>query len=141
MLAFVTQHYKLALATGIIALLFAWMEWKYFWLKSKGISPVLAALFIERQHAAVWDLRPASDFLKAHIFNAQLMAYDQIMEFENTEDTKKPLILVATLEELNWEILTKVRQLGFTAIYHLEGGIENWQASHLPLVSQDTFST
>lgn len=132
LLEFVGHHWILFLALVVILALLI----PNLILGEKGsIGPLEATEMINRREAAVVDVRPAADFAKGHILNAQNIPMNgfrnQLAVLSRYKD--KPLILSCRSGSQSLAACAILRKEGFEEVYNLRGGILAWQAANLPL--------
>ena len=132
---FIQNHWMLFSAAGVVIALLIFEEMKD---KITGVSKLSAqniALLINRENALVIDLRKQQDFDNGHILNSMNIARDQ---FDNNTKIlephkEQPAILIDNPNGNTATIVTKLRNIGFTKIYTLDGGINSWKTAQLPL--------
>ncbi len=98
----------------------------------KTISPQLLGAFVSREKALVIDLRDTRDFNAGHISGSRNIPMLKLPEhLEELRALNVPVVMVC---ELGQTASAAVQQVGNSNLYRLEGGINNWRASGLPLV-------
>ena len=105
---------------------------------SKSLSPAQAVALINRKGAVVVDLREKKEFETGHIVdsvNIPLAKLDQRIT-ELGKHKEKPVILVCTLGQQSGQAGQKLQADGFGEVNRLAGGISEWKAQGLPLVSK-----
>lgn len=84
------------------------------------------------------DLRPSDQFQRGHLKFALSMDYEQDDFLENLRlrvPRNTPLILYCSTGKLSKEAQTYLSELGFTRVYYLVGGFEEWISQAKPYVS------
>lgn len=102
---------------------------------SRGISPAQATQLINREDAAVIDVRDAAEFAAGHLLNAiniPLGELDKrIGELDKLKD--KPVILNCQSGGRSSSGCDILRKAGFTQVHNLEGGIAAWEQAGMPI--------
>lgn len=127
------------------------------WILSTLFIVLLAAYFLTEQRksgaaisnhqltqltnnekAVIIDLRERDKFKEGHISGAKNIPeadIDQrITELKKHKD--KPIILVCNIGMNAKSVAKKLKLQGFDNIHRLQGGMGNWQADNLPVVSK-----
>ena len=105
----------------------------------KTIEHRTAVELINKQDAAVLDVRTVEEFAKGHIVNSHNLPVAQIEKGNTTEVDKhkeKPVVVVC---ESGMRAETAAGQLlkaGFTQVFVLKGGLAQWRASNLPVTKK-----
>lgn len=103
---------------------------------SKGsVGPLQATEMLNRQEAAIIDVRPAADFAQGHIINAVNIPMNG---FKNQLATLnkykgKPIIINCRSGAQSSVACGQLRKAGFEQVFNLQGGIMAWEAANLPL--------
>jgi rhodanese-related sulfurtransferase len=105
-------------------------------ISGKGLSPTEATIWINRRKAYVFDLRPEEAFKLGHLPGAKLVSPAELATgLEKMKlDRKHPVVLVCETGTQSRKALGQVRQLGFSEVAVLQGGVAAWKAAILPLV-------
>ncbi|HLF66969.1 MAG TPA: rhodanese-like domain-containing protein, partial [Gammaproteobacteria bacterium] len=99
------------------------------------VSPPQATQLINKENAIVIDLRDDLAYKKGHIIGAwhilpaQLLTHDKLLQQKTT-----PILLTCQNGFQSPALGGQLRKLGFTSVYCLAGGIDNWINSGLLLV-------
>lgn len=100
-----------------------------------SVDPIKATELINRQDAAVIDVRPAADFAKGHILNAVNVPFNgfknQMVALAKLKG--KPIIVNCRSGGQSMAACQQLRKGGFEEVYNLKGGILAWQEANLPL--------
>jgi len=85
---------------------------------------------------AVIDVRTPAEYQQGHIAGARLMDYYSSGFQRSLEqlDKTKTYLLYCRSGNRSGRTLKMIAGMGFGKVYHLEGGIRQWQAQGLPLV-------
>lgn len=105
-------------------------------ISGKGLSPTEATIWINRRKAHVLDLRSEEAFKIGHLPGAKLADVAKIEAVIEALklDRKRPLVLVCDTGAHSRKALAQVQKLGFVEVGVLEGGVQAWKTSALPLV-------
>ena len=107
-------------------------------ISGKGLSPTEATIWINRRKAHVLDLRSDDAYKAGHLPGAKsvnpasLSASIEGMKL----DRKHPVVLVCDTGSHSRKAIAEVKNLGFTEVGILEGGVQAWKIAALPLVKQ-----
>ena len=100
-----------------------------------SVDPVGATDLINHRDALVVDVRPAADFAKGHIINAQNVPMNgfknQIATLQKHKG--KPILISCRSGSQSSAACQQLRKAGFQEVFNLRGGILAWQSANLPL--------
>lgn len=137
-MAFAGLHPYLSLALVGLTLALVYNELAGYLSGVRRIGPAQLTALINRDNALVIDLRPTADFDKGHIAgakNVQMSQFDP--ENKQLAPAKAlPVVLVCKAGESASVAAKRLRKTGFSNVSVLEGGVQAWQASDLPLVKK-----
>jgi len=101
----------------------------------KRVSASEATLLINRQNAAVVDVRETAEWSSGHIPNARHIALGHlakhISEIDKLKD--KPVIVVCASGNRSTQGCRILKRAGFTQVYNLGGGMRAWGEASLPV--------
>ncbi len=102
----------------------------------KGLSPTEATIWINRRKAHVLDLRTDEAFKIGHLPGAKLISSaDFAAAIEKLKlDRKHPVVLVCETGAQSRKLVAEIQKMGFAEVGALDGGVQAWKASALPLV-------
>jgi len=135
---FVMKHWALASAFVLVAILLVIEEMRVIRGRGQRISVAMAVQLINREDAAVVDLREASAFREGHIVNAKnisLVDLDHQQEKLNTL-RNQPIILVDAMGLKTGPIAKRLKEAGFTKVSSLKSGIDGWKSAGMPVVKK-----
>ncbi len=100
-----------------------------------SVDPLGATEMINRQDAAVIDVRPAADFAKGHIINAVNIPMNG---FKNqmavlSKYKGKPIVISCRSGSQSAAACQILRKAGFEDVFNLKGGVMAWENANLPL--------
>lgn len=103
--------------------------------KVKHVDAEKAAQLVAEGKVTVLDVRTAEEFAEGHIKGAQNV---DILEKDFAQklgavDKKKPVLVHCQAGGRSTRSLPKLEQAGFTEIYHLDGGLEDWKKAGKPV--------
>ena len=139
MMNFLTQIDNLALiALLLISGAALFMPTLSTLISGKGLSPTEATIWINRRKAHVLDLRSEDAYKAGHLPGAKLVSTSALTDSIGSMklDRKQPVVLVCDTGSHSRKSITEVKRLGFSEVGILEGGVQAWKASALPLVKQ-----
>jgi rhodanese-related sulfurtransferase len=133
LIEFATNHWQM------VAALVATLALLLFTESRKGgtsISTHAAVQLINKEGAAVVDIRLKKEFKTGHITNATNIPYAdmdrRIGELEKHRDS--PIIIVCNLGQTASGAVKKLNEAKFDNVVRLSGGITEWKAQNLPVV-------
>lgn len=101
----------------------------------KKVSPSELSLLVNNQNAKLIDVRAANKFKEGFIQGSENIAFaDLPNHIARLKADPAPLIVIC---ELGMQAGAAVALLGRDNVYRLDGGIQNWQASGMPLVTNN----
>ena len=105
-------------------------------ISGKGLSPTEATIWINRRKAHVLDLRADEAFKLGHLPGAKLVSVTNLVSAIDALklDRKRPLVLVCDTGVQSRKALAQIQKMEFAEVGVLEGGVQAWKASALPLV-------
>jgi rhodanese-related sulfurtransferase len=100
---------------------------------SDTVAPASFAAFIENQAPVVIDVRTPQEYADAHLAGAINIDYyaDDFRTQLATLDRTKPYAIYCRSGNRTAKTLRIMRELGFTYVYDLRGGILAWEAAGL----------
>lgn len=131
---FSTNHWEMV---GLFCLLLALV----FWVESKGsassLTPASATALINNDDAVVLDIRPAAEYKTGYITDAINVPATTVKDSFGKLDKykEKPIIVVCKTGMTSGATAKELQKNGFTSVYKMKGGIAEWQAANLPLVT------
>lgn len=137
---FLQKGYNLWLLMGALAsgALFIWPSIAKLLSKSKEVGVAQAVQLINRQDAAVIDVREPGEFRGGHIPNARNIPLGQIAgKLKDLEKLKdKPLVLSCQTGSRSAQAAATLKQAGFAEVYNLAGGMNAWQQASMPVAKE-----
>jgi rhodanese-related sulfurtransferase len=139
-LEFLQKGYNLWLLMGAVVsgALFIWPSIAKLLSKTKEVGVAQAVQMINRQDAAVIDVREPGEFRGGHIPNARNVPLGQIAgKMKDLEKLKdKPVLLSCQTGARSAQAAATLRQAGFAQVFNLAGGMTAWQQASMPVEKQ-----
>ena len=102
------------------------------------IDPTEAVRLINRENAALIDLREDSELAGGTIRNARHVAVSvlnqRLSELEPLKDT--PLVAFCASGIRAPTACRLLKKHGFSKVYHLKGGLTAWQQANMPIIKR-----
>ncbi len=131
---FLSQHFLLVGAFVVLLILLIVTELRNKQGSASRVSPAIATQLINKENAIVIDLRDDIAYKKGHIIGAWHILPGQLTTNEKLLKQKTTPILLTCQNGFQSPALGgQLRKLGFTSVYCLAGGIDNWINSGLLL--------
>lgn len=134
-LEFVANHWILStLWVLLLAALLFYLNRR----SGKTVGLHQATLLINRSNAIVLDVRDKNAFEKGHIVNALNIPLGKLNERLRELDKHKegPVIVVCETGQQSPEAVRILTQAGFSQVVRMAGGMTEWRAQSLPLVTR-----
>lgn len=133
LIEFATNHWQM------VAALVATLALLVFTESRKGgasISTHVAVKMINKENAAVIDIRQKKEFSTGHITNAINIPYADMDRRlgELEKHRNKPVIIVCNLGQTASGAVKKLTEANFENVVRLAGGIAEWKNQKLPVV-------
>lgn len=99
------------------------------------VSPVEATLLINREDAAVIDVRDQGEFAQGHIPNARHIPLGELARRTNELEKLKarPLIVCCASGTRSRSAIDTLRKAGFDKLFNLRGGLYEWEKAGQPV--------
>lgn len=132
---FIINHWALWLAFVVVLALLLHFELSSTVAGIKLLSPQEVTTMINRENAAVIDIRDDAAFQTGHIVGALNIPVDQMdKHLKKLQRYKtKPIIISCSAGQQSPQFGAKLRKQSFSKIFALKGGISAWQNAQLPL--------
>lgn len=137
-LQFVLNHALLFGALGVLIAVFIANEVHGHFTGGKRLNPQEAVRLINDRDPIILDVRPTADFKRGHLLNAQNLPIAQLDAQMGQIDKNKsrPVLVYCALGTSSISAVEKLRKNGYTEVYPLSGGLNNWQGSNLPVTAK-----
>lgn len=133
---FIGNHAILATAWVVLAVLIIYSYIETIFSPVKQLSTREATLLMNKEDAAVIDIRSKGDFKKGHILGATHLAPEAVStgDFSRLEKLKnKPIIVVCAMGMTAKRTALQMLKAGFPTVTVLKGGMGAWQGEGLPI--------
>jgi rhodanese-related sulfurtransferase len=103
--------------------------------KSGSLSTLAATQLINQKDAVVIDIRDQGEYAAGHILNARSFPEKVFAERKNELDKLKstPIIVSCGAGQHAGAAAQKLRDMGFTDVHVLQGGLSAWREAGLPV--------
>ena len=131
-LEFIGNHWILSSAWIVLSML---LILSYLKTSSKMIGIQQATMLINRENAAVVDIRAKADFKKGHILGSVNIPTNEIKDGAKglPKDKTKPVILVCQSGMTTATVAQQLHKLGYNNLHRLQGGMTSWNGDNLPV--------
>ncbi|MDR3323401.1 MAG: rhodanese-like domain-containing protein [Zoogloeaceae bacterium] len=111
------------------------LVWPGFRQAGKRLSPTLATQLMNREDAAVIDVRDAPEYAAGHILNARNIPLKDLPTRATELDAlkEKPLLVVCASGTRAGQACARLQKLGFVQLNALDGGMSAWERAGLPV--------
>lgn len=100
----------------------------------RKIAPNALGLMVNNENAQLIDIRPKKEFEKGYIQGSRNIPFTELKNYiAELQASSHPIIIIC---QMGMTAGTAVAMIGKENVYRLDGGIGNWQASGLPLVTE-----
>jgi rhodanese-related sulfurtransferase len=132
---FVQENIWLVLIAVVSGLMFVWPSVAKRIHRTREVGVVEAVQLINRQDAAVLDVREPGEFKSGHIPNARNIPVGVLGErTKELEKLKaKPVLLTCASGNRSATAAGSLRKAGFEQVYALAGGMGAWQQAGMPV--------
>jgi len=132
---FVTNHWMLFTALALVVLLLVNDLAGGIGRAVKEVSPQQAVQLMNRDGAAVVDVRDPKDFQAGHIVGAinipEATIRERLRELEAARD--RPLLLYCSTGMVSGRAGSLLKKNGFGRLYSLRGGMAAWRQENFPV--------
>ncbi|WP_176488311.1 rhodanese-like domain-containing protein [Candidatus Regiella insecticola] len=134
---FISQHPILSIAWIALFIMLITSIFKSFFSNIKEITRAEAIRLINKENAAVVDIRAPEDYRRGHILGAINLATKEIKN-NNLQQLKqhkmRPIIVVCATGTTAISLAKNLNKAGFESVLVLKEGISGWSGENLPLV-------
>lgn len=126
--SFLVQHWGLAL---IFLASFVWVvvvETQSRANRGYSVTPREAVEMMNKENIVIFDIRPKEVFVAGHIVSAKLSTSAALVA-----DKKKKTLLVCDRGIASASAVKRLRKAGNANVFFIEGGIQAWVKTELPL--------
>ena len=132
---FIQKNIWLVMIAIVSGVLFIWPSIAKLMTRSKEIGAAAAVLLINRQDAAIIDVRDPQEFKAGHIPNARNIPMAQLDERKKELEKlkSKPVLLVCQTGNRSAQVYANFHKQGFVQAVTLAGGMASWQQAGMPV--------
>ncbi|CAG7596319.1 rhodanese-like domain-containing protein [Candidatus Vallotia tarda] len=124
------------IATVLISgVLLVWPVWLSL-NETNVYTPQEAIQLINRRNAVILDLRYDDEFMRGHLPQARHLLFNELNSkvSQAVKNKKIPVLLVCQNGRYSARARNMLKKAGYLEVFTLQGGIEAWQRSDLPVV-------
>ncbi|CCD28998.1 Putative rhodanese-related sulfurtransferase [Candidatus Glomeribacter gigasporarum BEG34] len=116
----------------------ALLVWPMLTRRARALSIAQATQLINRRNALVIDVRSADEYQCGHLPRARRIGLDELQSriARIAKNKNHPVLLVCQTGVRTRRAEATLKQMGYTEVFGLQGGLAAWQAAGLPLVQQ-----
>lgn len=133
---FLLNNWILSAAWMVVACALIYVHFRVSAHGPKSITSQMLSHYVNRENAALVDIRGQAEFNKGHIQGAVniplTQVSDNIKQLEKHKD--KPIIMVCANGIQVAAACNILKKAGFDKLYKLSGGMSSWTADNLPVV-------
>lgn len=132
-LQFAGNHPYLISAAVLLIIIIVVSEFRRVGRGFKAVGPQTAVVLTNRD-AQLVDIRSVEAFRKAHILNAKHIPLADLGDRMDKLDRARPVLVYCDTGLSSQKAAGQLKNAGFDTVYHLQGGLANWQRENLPVV-------
>lgn len=131
---FVQQNIWLVLIAVMSGVMFLWPTVARQFSRTREVGVAEAVQLINRQDAAILDVREPGEFKGGHIPNARNVPAGQVGErMKELEKLKnRPILVTCASGNRSAATCGELQKAGFERVYALAGGMGAWQQAGMP---------
>ena len=133
---FINRNPMLFVLLAVIVSMIIWTEFRRFTRGFKEVSPVEAVQLINHEEAVLLDIREDAELSQGRIAGAKhipLSVLKQRVE-ELNKFRAKPIITFCRSGNRSVEASNLLKKNQFEKVYHMKGGLIEWENANLPKV-------
>lgn len=96
------------------------------------INAVTLKKWLDENNTLLIDVREPAEFISEHIPGAKLMSLSRFEPTVIPQDTNKKIVLQCQSGTRSAQAAQKMFDLGFSEVFHLQGGLPTWKAAGYP---------
>ena len=135
---FLGHHPVLFSALGAVLVLLIVNEVASAMFGERRLSPQEAVRLINDANALIVDVRAHGDYKRGHILNAINVPQAKLGErlAELGKDPQRPIVVYCALGGVAAQARVQLRKTGYSQVFPLQGGLNNWLAASLPVTTR-----
>ncbi len=138
LVVFITNHWVLVSLLGVLVLAFILNEIIGGHFRSRHtVLAEHAVQMMNHQNAVVFDIRTETEFSAGHIVGAEQFTTATLdKKMPHLEKyLQRPIIIGTTNGQDTTKMMALLREKGFSRIFILSGGMQNWKSTGMPMVT------
>lgn len=132
---FIIDQWMIILVAIVSGLMLAWPMIAGVRGKRNSLNTLGATQLINQKDAVVIDVRDQGEYAAGHILNAKSFPEKVFADRKNELEKLKsaPIIVSCDTGQRAGGAAQKLREMGFTEVYTLQGGLNAWRDAGLPV--------
>ena len=132
---FIQKNIWLVLVAVVSGVMLIWPTIAKRLTRTQELNVSDAVQLINRQDAAIVDVRDAAEFKSGHIPNARNIPAAEVTERtkELEKSKKRPILLACGSGNRSASAASGLQKAGFEQVYTLAGGMTAWQQAGMPV--------
>jgi rhodanese-related sulfurtransferase len=132
---FIQKNIWLVLVAVVSGVMLIWPTIAKRLTRTRELNVSDAVQLINRQDAAIVDVRDAAEFKSGHIPNARNIPAGEVTERtkELEKLKKRPILLACGSGNRSASAASGLQKAGFEQVYTLAGGMNAWQQAGMPV--------
>jgi rhodanese-related sulfurtransferase len=102
----------------------------------KRLGALEAVRLINDRDPIIVDLRPAADYKRGHLLNAQHVPLNKLGAIVGQWSKDRPILLYCALGSTATVAADQLRKNGFAEVYPIRGGLNAWLGASLPVTAK-----
>jgi rhodanese-related sulfurtransferase len=132
---FLQDNIWLVLAAVVSGVMFLWPSVAKRLMRTREVGVAEAVQLINRQDAAILDVREPGEFKAGHIPNARNVPVGELTARMKELDKlkSKPILVTCASGNRSTPACSALQKAGFEQVYALSGGLGAWQQAGMPV--------
>lgn len=103
----------------------------------RGFKEITPAQTVVKMNAGatLLDVRTPAEYQKAHIVEAINVPLAQLEKKIDSLDKSKTIVVYCGMGQVSVKAAAQLKKAGFSDLFAIKGGLQNWQAEHLPTIN------
>jgi rhodanese-related sulfurtransferase len=102
----------------------------------RKLGALEAVRLINDRDPIILDVRPATEFKRSHLLNAQHVPLNKLSASAGQWSKDKPILVYCALGGSAAAAAEQLRKSGFAEVYPIRGGINAWLGANLPVTAK-----
>lgn len=130
---FISNHWILCAAFIVVLCAIVVYEMRVHRKKPMSLLPHMVVRYLNDENAVLLDIRPKKDYDQGHILHATWINTDNATQTWDAYESK-PVIVVCMRGIRAQQFAAQLRKTGLKNVMVLQGGMEAWRESGLPVI-------